>query len=265
MESERIMKRMLAWGLGACILLPGVVLAGKAVADHARTYAVHKRFGGMTAPQRVKTLHQIGADRDWRLAGLVRETLETPGSREELQAAGYAAMRLGYAEFLPILQAQADAAPDDPTRATLITYAARMSDRDTRLCGWLTEAAGSEEAWRRVGAAAGLLYLGRAESGPLLLAAARSGDTELAGFAWRELAWATGPMAQAIGRPMSRLQLDALPTEPAGFDEVDEFWREHVSVTLLNDIVRRLTIRDPGWTEMGRLIHARNRVAKLMQ
>ncbi|HON67990.1 MAG TPA: hypothetical protein PLS23_15995, partial [Phycisphaerae bacterium] len=58
---------------------------------------------------------------------------------------------------------------------------------------------------------------------------------------------------------------DALPAEPAQFDDVEQFWRDRVTVTLLNDVVRRLTVRDPSWTEMGRLIHARNRVARLMQ
>jgi len=265
MESERIMKRMLLWGLGACIILPGVVMAGKAIADHARTYAVYKRFGSMAAPERVKTLHRIGAERDWRLAELVRQTLDAPGSREELEAAGYAAMRLGDAEFLPMLQARADAGPDDSVRATLMMYAARMSDRDTRLCDWFDEAARSEEPWRRIGAATGLLHLGRLEAGPLLLAAVRGSDAEMAAFAWRSLAWVTGPMGQAIGQPMNWLQTDALPTEPAQFDEVEQFWRDRVTVTLLNDVVRRLTVRDPSWTEMGRLIHARNRVARLMQ
>jgi len=264
-DSERLMKRLLTWGLGACIVVPGVVLAGMAVVDHARAYALDQRFATLTPEQRVDRLYQVGYKRDWRLAARVRETLETTQHREELQAAGYAAMRLGDAEALAGLQQRVDDSPDDAVRATLILYAARLADRDARVGDWLEAGTRSEQPWRQVGSAAGLLYLGRVEAAPLLLTAIRGADPEIARFAWRELSWATGPMAQAIGRPMQWIAPDKPPTDPALLDGVEQFWRDHVTLTLLNDVVRRLTLRDPDWAEMGRLLHARDRVAKLLQ
>lgn len=263
-ESERTMKRILWWGIAACAIVPGVVLAGMAIADHARAYSAYQRFDQLPLEQRVEQLHQIGYRRDWRLAGLVLRMLDKPLTREDLGAAGYAAMRLGDLELLPILQARADEAPDDPTRAAMITYAARLSDSDARLSDWLSRGVASSEPWRQVGSAAGLMHIGRVEAGGLLIAAARSNDAEIAGYAMRELAWAAAPMASAIGRPIAWLDSETLPTDSASIDQLEQFWREHVTTKLLNDVLARLTLRDRDWVEMGRLIHARDRVANLM-
>lgn len=259
------MKRILWWGLAACAIVPGVVLAGITIADHARAYSVFQRFDKLAPEQRIGQLQQVGYRRDWRLGGLVRRTLEKPSTREELQAAGYAAMRLADPEFLPVLQARADEGPDDYTRALLITYAARLSDRDARLSDWLDKNVQSSQPWQRVGSAAGLMYLGRLEAGELLITAARGTDADIAGFAMRELAWTAGPMAQAIGRPMAWLDSDPLPTDAGSIDQLDQFWRECATTKLLNDVLARLMLRDRDWAEMGRLIHARDRVAKLMK
>lgn len=264
-ESERLMKRILWWGLAACVVLPGVVLAAITIADHARTYAVSRSFAGLSPEQRAERFYRVGRERDWRLAGLVRQSLHTATDRDELQAAGYAALRLEDLDFLPLLRRRAEEGPDDPVRAMLITYAARLSNRDTRLCEWLEPGAHSDQPWLRVGCAAGLMQLGRIEAGPMLLAAARDPNRDVAGFALRELAWTTRPMAQAIGRPFATLEADPIPADAALLASLDAFWKEHVTVTLLNDVLRRLTVRDPDWVEMGRLIHARDRVAKIMQ
>lgn len=263
--SEQLIKRLLTWGLGLCIVLPGMVLGGTAVADHVRAYLVCRRYAEMTSKQRVDRLHRVGYRRDFRLAGLVREVLESTEKLDELQAAAYAAMRLGDSDLLPLLQRRADELPDTPTQAMLIAYTARLSNRDTRLTAWFEDGVESGEPWRRVGSSAGLLHLGRTEAGPLLVAAARDENSDIAAFAWRELAWATGPMAVAIGRPLAELDAKNPPLDAEAIERVDRFWQDHVTVTLLNDVLRRLTIRDSDWVEMGRLIHARDRVAKLMQ
>lgn len=259
------MQRILWWSLAACTIVPGVVMAGLAVADHARAYAAHRKFADMPSARRVELLYHIGAERDWRLADLVRRMLEDSTHREELQAAGYAAMRLTDLDLLPLVRKRADEAPDDYTRAMLITHAARLSNRDTRLVDWLEPLARSDQPWQRAGAAAGLLYLGRVEAGPLLLAAARGSDPDIAGFAVRELAWATGPMAQAVGRPIAGLDAETPPADADSLNRIEQFWRDHATITLLNDVLRRLTVRDPEWAEMNRLINARDRVAKFMQ
>lgn len=264
-ESERIMRRIAWWGLAACIVVPGVVMAGLAVADHVRAYGVHRKFARLEPAARVKCLNMIAADRDWRLAGLVRQTLEGEAEREELQAAGYAAMRLGDLALLPLIRKRADEGPDDYTRAMLITYAARLSNRDLRLVDWLEPQTRSAEPWQRAGSAAGLLHLGRIEAGPLLMAAVREGNADIAGFVLREWRWMASPMGQAIGQPMPWLDEDPVVADNAQLDQLDRFWQKHATVTLLNDVLRRLTVRDPEWTEMNRLIRARDHVAKFMQ
>ncbi len=264
-ESERLMKRILWWGLATCVILPGVVMAGIAIADHARAYSAFRAYGDLSPAQRVDRLQRVGYKRDWRLEGLVRQSLETATDRDELQAAGYAAMRLGNADLLPLLRKRIDEGPGDATAAMLITYAARLSNRDTRLCEWLEPGASSDQPWLRAGCAAGLMHLGRVEAGPMLLAVARDPNPDIAGFALRELTWATRPMAQAIGGPIAGLDADPIPPDASMLAAMDAFWKEHVTVALLNDVLRRLTVRDPDWAEMGRLIHARDRVAKILQ
>jgi len=261
-ESEQRTKRILFWGISACVILPGVVLAGLAIADHVRTYRIYRGWGDMPLDQRVDHLYQVGYRRDGRLGGLVEQILETTQDRQELHAAGYAAMRLGGPDFVSLLRRRAEEKPDDSTRASLIAYAAAASDRDPRLYDWLAEGARCDEPFRRVGSAVGLMRLGRVEAGPLLVEIIREGKPDLTGFAMRELAWITGPMAQAVGKPMVWLEKDAPPADAPAVDQIEQFWQDYVTVSLLNDTLGRLTTRDPEWAEMGRLIHARDQVAK---
>jgi hypothetical protein len=260
-SSERLMKRILAWGIVACLVVPAVVLSAGALIDQIHTWQACSRFDKLASRDQLRLLQKAASERDHRLAGIVRKTLETTSDRVLLEAAGFAAMRMETVDTLPLLQKRADEGPDDPQRAQLVIYAARLSDRDLRLIEWLRQGTQSNEPWRRVGAAVGLLNVGQTEAGPLLIQMVRTSPAAVSGFALHHLRWVVGPMSEAVGRPISFPQ----DNPAASVDAVERFWRDSVTIKLLNDVLLRLTVRDPDWAEIGRLIHARNRVAKWLQ
>jgi hypothetical protein len=72
-------------------------------------------------------------------------------------------------------------------------------------------------------------------------------------------------MAQAVGQPFDWVAADPLPIDDRSIGELTAFWQRHATVGLLNDVLQRSQNRDPDWVEMGRLIHARDRVARYLQ
>ena len=260
-SSERLMKRILGWAIGVCIIVPAVAVSAVTIFDHVRTWQVCSRFGKLSPHEQLHWLQKASAKRDRRLLEPVRATLQSSKDRDMLQTAGSAAIRMGAVELMPLLQKRADEGPDDLQRAGLIIDAARLSDRDLRLLDWLTQGTRSEEPWRRAGSAVGLMHIGRLEAGPLLIGLARNGPEATRSFALQELAWIVRPMSEAVGQPLSFSGSDTA----ASIDGAEQFWHRYVTVSLLNDVLCRLTLRDPDWVEMGRLIHARDRVAKWLQ
>lgn len=263
--SERIIKKILGWSIGICIVGPAVGVSGVVAVDHLLTRQVCGRFASTPPAEQLRWLQKAGTKRDRRFVEVVRTTLQSSSDRVLLEAAGYAAMRIDAVELLPLIQQRADEGPDDVQRAQLIISAARLSGRDIRLYDWLKLGVQSDEPWRRVGSTISLLHIGRPEAGPLLVKIVREGPAQTRSMAMHNLAWITRPIGQAVGQPMSWLDASPPPTDSASLDRIDQFWQKCVTANLFNDVIRRLTSQDPDWAEMGRLIHARDKVAKWLQ
>ena len=259
------MKPLLGWGLGVCLLIPGLVVAGAAIGDRVRVSRLADGFARLSPDERAERLHQIGYRREYRLLNLVRQAVDQAEHRGELQAAGYAAMRLGDTDSVPRLLARAQAGPDDAVRADLFLYAVKLSARDARLVDPLSRDAAGSEPWCRAGASAGLLQIGRTEGGTQLLQLVREAPPEIRAYAMREFCGVAGPMAQTVGHPFDWVASDPIPINDRSIGELTAFWERYATVGLLNDVLQRLQSRDPDWVEMGRLIHARDRVARYLR
>lgn len=247
------------------LALPGVVAAVLVVADHLHVLQLRRQIAGNDPKARDKALEYVINEREGRPADEVLALLETTMDRDLLDRAGLAVARIGERRGLDLLRKRADEPPDDPVRARLIGYAARMSERDVRLLEWLTAGARSDEPWRQVGSAAGLLQIGEPEGGRMLIELSRDADPAIRAFAWPTLRRFARPMAQTIGRKVEMLDAEAPPADPQAWDAIAGFWQADATPRLLNDVIRRLEVRDPDWIEMGRLIVARNRVARWLQ
>lgn len=263
--SERIIKKILIWVLGICFVGPAVAISAVVLIDYLKVQQSCSRFEALSSEKQLHWLRWAGSNRDRRFTNAIRRTLQDSDDRVLLEAAGYAAMRIGASELLPLMRKRADEGPDDIQRAQLINYAGQVSNRDARLYDWLMAGVESAEPWRRVGSAIGLLHIGRTESGPLLSGIVREGPDETRALAMHNLAWIARPLGQAIGKPMPFLDVKPPPADSATLDQIDNFWTSHVTLSLLNDVLSRLTNRDPDWAEMNRLIHARDKIAKWLQ
>ncbi len=246
----------------ALVILAGLGVCAVAVADQVRLRTQLAACRNPDPAVRLKALDHFARQRDGRARRVLAEFLEREADRPVLERAGYAAMRIGDTGLLDPLQRRAAAGPDDAVRAKLVLYTARLSKRDARLVPWLAEGIKAEqEPWRQVASAAGLLYLGEPRGGPALIALARRPGSPAHALALAELGGLVGAMTETVGWPIA-WPAPGVEPEPAFWASLDAFWKEHGTTRLLDDVLTRRTSRNPRVYELGRLIHARDKIAK---
>ena len=100
--------------------------------------------------------------------------------------------------------------------------------------------------------------------GELVIKYARQADPAGRRFAIEEFKRIAEPLAEAIGSPIEVWPCsDRQPSCAEQWSELGRFWRAYATVDLLNDVLTRLHYRDRKWYELGRLAHARDKLAKL--
>ncbi len=239
----------------------GVAAAAIAVGDRIRLRSLRGDLADADPVVRLQALCQVARERERRLADAVLAALETEQDRAVLGAAGYAAVRIGEALGVGVLQRRADEGPDDAVHAKLILYAARLSQGDARLIDWLAAGVASGEPWRRAASAVGLLETGQTRGGEILIKMAPELAPDVRLLAMNGFRRIAEPMAQAIGR-----RIDWSVVQEGGIDDprwadVRVFWERHATAELLSDVLARLERPDRRWKEVNRLLHARDRVA----
>ena len=261
-EQPKPPRRRASWIVAVVVILVGLGVSMFAVVDQV---VLRLRLAACLNPDsavRIRALSHFADNRDARVSDTLAGLLERENNRAVLEMAGCTAMRIEDVALLDTLQRRASQEPDDPVRAKLILYTARLSRRDVRLIPWLKAGVmADQEPWRQVASAAGLLYLGEPCGGPALIALARPPDHPAHAFALGELNGLVRPMTEAVGWPITWPMAGGEP-ETAFWDNLDEFWKTHGSARLLNDMLTRRFLRDPRWIELGRLIHARDKVTK---
>ncbi len=257
LSARRILFRIIA----AVVVAAGLGVAVYAAADQINLRFLEHRALHGDVPQQIAALQKLGAERDHRAAEVIHRVLAEAQDRRVLEAAGYAAMRIRDRRGLAILQARAQEGPDDAVRGRLYHHAARLADGDLRLVAWLRAAAGSDEPWRRVGGAAGLLELGRTEAVGLLTELARGPDPAVGAFAYEILSGLIQPALETVGRPLT-WPASADRADAAFWDALAATWSEVGDGRLLGDVIARLRHRHPDWTELMRLVNARDHVEK---
>ncbi len=222
---------------------------------------------------RQKALTRIANDPHPSVAAQVRTVIEQDGDPSVVEAAAYAAAKIGDPEAVEPILARAEQTPDGPGLAKLIAYAARASQRDLALRDRLISGLTPREPWRMVGSAMGLLELGRPEGVSLFVEQRDALPAEARSFALKEFMRFARPMAEAVGGdtahwtagPSDRDRVAPAPVDEAiQWQELALFWRSRVDPRLLNDILDRLYVRDWRWAEVKRLLHARDKIDRII-
>jgi len=213
------------------------------------------------AKTRIAALSKIALEREARATDVVAKALQNEKDRSVLEWAGYAAMRIRNAHNLELLQRRANEGPDDAVRVKLIIFTAQLSERDIRLKDWLETGAYSAKPWQQVGSAAGLLALGQPEGGRLLIDLASQGDHPGRELAFDELRRTVAPMAEAVGQPITWPKPGHQPDEHFWMN-LRQFWQRWGTDRLLNDVLSQRYAKSAEWYELGRLLHARDKVAR---
>jgi hypothetical protein len=244
------------------LILVGLGVAADVVADQVR---LRRELAACRNPNpnvRLKALERFAQERDARAGQAIAEALDRQTERAVLEMVGYAAMRIGDTALLEALQRVASQGPDDPIRAKLILYTARLSRRDARLIPWLEAGlSATQEPWRQAGSATGLLQVGEPRGGPALIAIARQADQPVRVFAMNELRGLVEPMTETVGWPIHWPAANAEP-DAAFWASLEAFWAQHGTARLLNDVLTRRYDRATRLYELNRLLHARDKVAK---
>ncbi|UCD27503.1 MAG: HEAT repeat domain-containing protein [Planctomycetota bacterium] len=245
------------------VLVVLIVLVASALvaADQIRLRQWKNGIRSPDADVRDKSLYRVAREREYRAVDVVLAALQDEQDRDVLDQAGYAAMRLRDQRGIELLVQRAGDRPDDIVRASLIYYAARLSRPfDLGLLEWLKARVESAESWQRAGSIVGLLELGQPRGGELLIQYAGEAEAEVRGFMLREFRRIAGPMAEAVGQNIDWPVDDVGSQDKQQWASLQAFWQNYGTETLLNDVLRRLEIKDPRWYEVNRLLHARDRV-----
>ena len=73
------------------------------------------------------------------------------------------------------------------------------------------------------------------------------------------------PAQGCAGWPIDWPAKQDRPGDDARWANLQAFWDRHATSTLLNDVLTRLERRDPNWSEVNRLLHARDGLARWIQ
>jgi hypothetical protein len=243
----------------------GTVIAAGGVAAQVRLARYPRQLASASLKERRQAVEQISRDREARALPALIAMLDKEQDRELVGVAGNAVLRTRSPEGVDVLRRRGDLGPDDSVRADLIVAAARLSNRDVRLLEWLNEGAHSNEPWRAMASAIGLVELGRPEGGPLTLSLMRKARGDLRAWGLKTLARTAKPLTQAVGQPMAWVAETPEQATDAQLDQLAAFWSTQVDSGLLCAVLQRVNNIDPDWAEVGRLTHARDKVAKWLQ
>ncbi|MCL2329925.1 MAG: hypothetical protein FWC56_01320 [Phycisphaerae bacterium] len=274
LASERLLVKICGRFIVGCLLVAAIVVGVWFGVDYLRVHWACSQFSSMSSAQQRHWLQQAAKNRDSRFESAIKSSLEMATDHEVIASAGYAAMRIKAIDILPLIQKRADEfINDEGRRADLIVYAAKLAGRGDgthdplvqNVRDWLMQGTRSEESWRRTASAIGLLYAGRPEAGPLLIDIMRSSPPAVQEYAMRELALIARPLAETIGQPIAALENKTVLYDEVTLGQIEQFWKQYVTPQLFDDVLTRITSRDPDWAEIQRLIHARDRVARFIQ
>lgn len=209
----------------------------------------------------------LAADRrDLRPLPAVLAAIEVEQDRSLLEKAAFTAFRMGDQRAVRVIRRRAEQGPDDWTRAKLIVYAARLSQRDVRLLDWLEEGAAGADPWRQTGSLLGLIELGRPEGGRRLVEALPGMDAARREFAVTELRRRAGViMLQTAGISLNWNGLETAPPDDERWGRLQRFWHSQASARLLHDALDRQDRKDPSWALIGRLQHGRQRLIRMFE
>ena len=112
-----------------------------------------------------------------------------------------------------------------------------------------------------MGSAAGLLALGQPAGGRELIDLARQPEHPARMLALDELQRIAGPMAETVGQPIAWPEPGQEPTRNF-WTELHQFWQRWGTARLLNDVLSQRYAKSAEWYELGRLLHARDKVAR---
>lgn len=262
--AEKNKSRHRWWALA--LALPGLAVCIYALVLHVQ---VLKNINDLQRPDpeiRAEALRHLADAQASRAAEAVGMLLADEQNRMVLDWAGYAAVKVGAGQALPVMRQRVDQGPDDTVRANLIIYTVRLSGRDPALHDWLIAGLAGDEPWRQVGSAVGLLKSGDPQGGIALMNIICNKETTtlVREFAYKELYKVAGPVGETIGRPLDDWPFPAIEvTDPERWQPARARWIELVDRRLLTDVLDRLQSPGIQWIELDRLMHARNRIAKL--
>lgn len=246
------------------LVLSGVSLAGAALVSPIRAAWWSRQLASSELKTRLGAIRRISSEREARAAEALFREVRQETDRAALEAAAIATMRVRDVRGVPVLQVRADSDPDDPARARTIICAARLSNRDLRLADWLRAGLAGDEPWRRIGSALGLVRLGLPEGGEAVVRLSPAFSPEQLAFVMEEFDGVVRDMAEVVGRKIEAWpSVEANPEENArAWSEIGAFWASTATMPLLCDVLWRQEKLDDDWHEIGRLLHAREKVAR---
>jgi len=207
----------------ALLAMAGIGIAAAALLDQFNLHRLSAACRHRDPAIRSKALYRLGQEHEKRAGEVISEVLKSEQDRGVLESAGYAAMRSEDPALLDSLRCRADEGPDAPPSA--------------------------------------LLELGEPSGGLALIALAHQSDHPAQSMALDELQRLAGLMAEAVGWPIRWPENGSTPDE-AFWVGLEQFWAQHGSATLLNDVLTRRYGHDPRVYELRRLIHAREKIAQ---
>lgn len=254
-------KRRLRRGL--LIGLAGVVIVGAVVAwvqPRIQLRILVERLNDEDPKVRLRACRELGSMRmPAAVAHLGCVVTEEP-DRQIVDWAGFGLAKAKDRQGLPPLREAVERGPDDVVLAKLFRYLAQLGGDGE--ADFLRKHAGSESAWRAIGAAAGSLEANDITGGAVLLRYMEQGSAEQKLFAAQALLEYAVPMMDMIGQ---RLDIDVSPDKPLPDDQVaaiKAWWLKQATARLLNDYIVWHQRPNPKWRRVVRLTRASEKAAQ---
>jgi hypothetical protein len=240
---------------------PGLGIVAVALFGQLRLVYLKQQLRAEQRETRLDAIKALADEGAPQAAGALREALAKAKDRQLIGWAGYAVMRSQDARGVDVLLEQAKQSKDDQVRAKLIINTARLArvGEYDDLRSWMRQGVESDQPWRRVGSAIGIMLVGEPEGGNFLIdIIITNGSEKTRQIASKWLRRVTIPMSEAVGRPIEKWP--DLNADREDWSQIQIFWGQYVDSELLRDILERLEERDPQWYELNRLLHARQHV-----